>query len=113
MNVHEAGELMDRIVNTWPVGPWPTGTLIEWRKDLVPLEREHAETARVALKKTHAGNTRTAAAPPTWAQFLAAYKAAEPRPDWQPPLDDPPVSAERAREHLAECRAILTKSRPT
>lgn len=118
MTGDEAERLLKRIVDTWPGANWTAGALAIWRKELASLElktvgpdgaeREVARRAYESIRDTLGART-----PPAWADFLAAYKAALPRPEWQSPLDDPPVSAERAREHLAECRAILTKSHPT
>jgi hypothetical protein len=101
MNIHEAAALMARIVDTWPAGRWPNGTSSEWTKDLCELDKTIAERARLALKRTQTTQ-------PTWAAFVAEYRAATPRPDWQPPLDDDPVvTPDRGLEHVAAVRAEL------
>lgn len=103
MNIHEAAGLMARIVDTWPTGRWPQSTVSEWTKDLMKLDVEVAEKCRQALKRGHATQ-------PSYGQYLATYRALQPSPDWQPPLEHEPLaSPAQGLQHIATIRAGLAE----
>lgn len=111
MTDDETDRLLKRIVDTWPAANWTAGTLAIWREELRGFERtirapngEEIDIARRAYDTLKARCARM----PTVADWRAEYRAATPRPDWQPPLDfEPLATKDRGLEHIAAIRADL------
>jgi hypothetical protein len=103
--------LMKRIVDTWPDGRWPAGTVTEWKKDLARLDHDDAELARLTLKDSWEHTT-----PPTFGLFLSTYQAharrrailretERPAEEWNGPTDG-------ARREIAAIRDRHGWTRP-
>jgi hypothetical protein len=111
MTGDEVDRLLKRIVDSWPASNWTDGTLAIWREELRETAREivapngqQIDVAKRAYETLKARLSRM----PTIADWRAEYRAATPRPEWQPPLDDDPyVTPERGLEHVAAVRAEL------